>query len=301
VWWSEPDTSIEERGYRNPDRPRLGIEALTLAGLRRRLSDRALATPHRLDFHQITLITRGEGSTVIDFRERTCRTGTLLHVKPGQVQLLPRARKQTAPSLDATIVLFTPAFPYNSPSITALLADRFGPSSFDLGKTELRSFDQALNDLAVEYGRCDESELGIEILRHLLTVVLIRTARLTQPGKDDTPRWAETFTLFQHELERSFAVTRRAEDYAFRLGYSLKTLTRVCKAATGHTAKELVDARVSLEAKRLLVHTDLSAAAIGRRLGFIEASNFVKFFARQTAQTPGAFRHAQRNDGVAKE
>lgn len=53
---------LEERRYRNPSRPYLGIETLTLTDLRRRLSDQAMRLPHRLDFHQITLITRGKGA-----------------------------------------------------------------------------------------------------------------------------------------------------------------------------------------------------------------------------------------------
>ena len=60
--------------------------------------------------------------------------------------------------------------------------------------------------------------------------------------------------------------------------------------ATGQSAKALIDARVVLEAKRLLVHTDLSSAAIGHRLGFSEATNFTKFFAREAGVSPGAFR-----------
>nr|WP_296377757.1 MULTISPECIES: helix-turn-helix domain-containing protein [unclassified Pseudonocardia] len=50
-----------------------------------------------------------------------------------------------------------------------------------------------------------------------------------------------------------------------------------------------------MEAKRLLAHTDLPVAAVGRRLGFTEPTNFGKFFARLTGQTPGAFRDAQAN------
>ncbi|MFI2763371.1 helix-turn-helix domain-containing protein [Streptomyces echinatus] len=49
-----------------------------------------------------------------------------------------------------------------------------------------------------------------------------------------------------------------------RLLTSPRTLTRACQAATGRTAKKLIDARAALEAQRLLVHTDLPVAAIGR-------------------------------------
>lgn len=146
-------------------------------------------------------------------------------------------------------------------------------------------------ELSAEYRRGDDTELGIELLGQLLTALLIRIARLL-PRADagSPPVGAETFRRFQHELERSFAVTRHAGDYAARVGYSVRTLSRACQAVTGHTAKELINARVALEAKRLLTHTDLPAATVGRRLGFTEPTNFNKFFTRETGHNPGDFR-----------
>jgi AraC-like DNA-binding protein len=51
--------------------------------------------------------------------------------------------------------------------------------------------------------------------------------------------------------------------------------------------------RIVLEAKRLLAHSLAPVAAIGETLGFDEATNFVKFFRRETGLTPGAFRARQ--------
>lgn len=63
---------------------------------------------------------------------------------------------------------------------------------------------------------------------------------------------------------------------------------------TGLTAKEVIDGRVTLEAKRLLAHTDLPVAAIAARLGFSEPTNLGKFLTRQAGASPGAFRATQR-------
>ena len=79
---------------------------------------------------------------------------------------------------------------------------------------------------------------------------------------------------------------------AARLGYSPRTLTRACLAATGRSAKQVIDDRVTLEAMRLLAVTDDPIADIGRRLGFPEPTNFGRFFARETGQSPGNFRAA---------
>jgi AraC-like DNA-binding protein len=59
---------------------------------------------------------------------------------------------------------------------------------------------------------------------------------------------------------------------------------------TGRTAKQAVDGRVALEARRLLACTPLPVAEIGRRLGFAEPTNFGRFFHREVGTSPGAFR-----------
>jgi AraC-like DNA-binding protein len=74
------------------------------------------------------------------------------------------------------------------------------------------------------------------------------------------------------------------------LGYSVRTLTRACRTATGGTAKAYVDGRVLLEAKRLLVHTHAPTSAVAAELGFRDPSDFTKFFRRHDGRTPAAFR-----------
>jgi AraC-like DNA-binding protein len=68
---------------------------------------------------------------------------------------------------------------------------------------------------------------------------------------------------------------------------------RLSREAFGLSAKELIDARVVLEARRLLAHTSLPIATIGESLGFSEATNFGKFFLARTGERPGAFRARQ--------
>ncbi|MER5789874.1 helix-turn-helix transcriptional regulator [Streptomyces sp. NPDC001980] len=309
---------VLERGYRNPTRPGLGLELLPFADLRRRLPGDEYRRVHRPDFHHLTLVRRGHGTAMVDFVDRPCRPGTLLHIRPGQVQRLPTAADGTPAGLDATLVLFTPDFPPRLPATARVTDDPFGPAAWQLGPADHDRLGRAFAELAAEYGAYtaddEDSEITRELLRQLLAGVLLRMARLPggpygtgssdggsgdgsdgSDGSSQTPAAAqETYRLFQHELERSFTTLRQAHDYAARLGYSLKTLNRACRRATGHTAKQLIDARVTLEAKRLLAHTDLPVAAVSHRLGFSEPTNFGKFFTRETGRTPGAFRTDQR-------
>jgi AraC-like DNA-binding protein len=105
---------------------------------------------------------------------------------------------------------------------------------------------------------------------------------------------SEVLLRFRHAVDERFARTRQVEEYARTLGCSVRTLTRASLSATGRTAKQLVDDRVALEAKRLLAESDLAVAEVGARLGFSEATNFGRFFARTVGSSPGQFRAESR-------
>lgn len=295
---------VAQFGFSNPDRVPIGLEVVRYAQLTRRISERTRASVHRADFHQVFLITRGSGTMMVDFAGHPCFPGAVLHVSPGRVLRLPHPDAPGG-ALDAVMVLFTPAFPPRLEH-AALLLDPFGPVALKAPQEDRGAIAGAAENLEREYRSAvaspDLAPLTVELLRHLLAVLLLRVARLPAPGGttagdgvDDT-----AFRCFRHELERSYAATRNASHYAARLGYSLRTLNRVCQAVTGRTAKGVIDGRVTLEAKRLLAHTDLPVAAIATRLGFSEPTNFGKFFTREAGAPPGAFRATQRSGDGAR-
>lgn len=297
--------------YDNPDRLRIGIEVLTFGTLKLRLKSSVARRPSRLDFHQIMLVRGGEGAAMVDFVTYPCVRGTLLHLRPGQVQRIPSDPSGRPADLDAVLLLFTAEFQPPLP-VTRDVLDGFGPIAWHLPPEQFEVFDRAVAELEAEYlGLRDGSTSGAQtptdiaaetdtdltgvLLCQLLGALLIRLARLGDPAGQPVlaAPGAEAYLAFRKALELSFATTRSVEDYAAQLGYSPRTLTRACLAATGRSAKQLADARVTLQAQRLLAHTDLSVATIGRMLGFTEATNFGKFFARETGRAPGDFRRAQ--------
>ncbi|MFF7633430.1 AraC family transcriptional regulator [Kitasatospora sp. NPDC008050] len=288
-----------EIGYDNPRRPRLDLEALSFAELSGRLRPGRFQPVSRLDFHQLILVTAGEGTAMVDFVAHPCQAGTVLWVRPGQLQRLPTGPDGKPARLAGTVLLFTPAFvpAFGAPGaaglVDALVQDP-AAVAWPLGPAEYAPLAGAAAELITEYERLPSGgELTVELLRLLLAGLLLRLARCTPAAGPVLPA-DSVLRRFQAELERSFAHTRQAQDYAGRLGYAPRTLNRACQAATGRTAKQLIEERVVLEARRLLVHTDLPVAAVGRRVGFGEPTNFGKFFLRETGRTPGEFRSAER-------
>jgi AraC-like DNA-binding protein len=151
--------------------------------------------------------------------------------------------------------------------------------------------------LAVDCARHPPGPVEAALLRHQLAVLLLRIALLAaEDAPDSATAEGRTFARFRRQLESGHPHSRRVEDYADRLGCSVRTLTRASLAVTGRTAKQSVDDRVALEARRLLACTPLSVAEIGRRLGFPEPTNFGRFFHREAGVSPGGFRAGATGD-----
>ncbi|WP_160573867.1 AraC family transcriptional regulator [Actinomadura physcomitrii] len=284
---------IADLGFRNPSAPGLSIETFSLAELRQRVPLETLRRPARLEFHQLILISSGRGAQRVDFVEHPCEPGTLLWTRPGQVQ------ENTAAVLEGRLVLFTEAFLPRSPGLRVIL-DAYDTSRWQLKPELLDPVDRSMCQLAEDYAAAcgmaaspaASPPLGLELLRHQLTVLLLRIAALPgpEPTAETITAGSEIYVRFRRRLEDDFASTRRVENYATALGYSTKTINRVCQDATGHSAKFIIDRRVILEAKRLLIHTSLPVSTIACRLNFDQATNFGKYFSRHTGLTPGQFR-----------
>jgi AraC-like DNA-binding protein len=230
--------------------------------------------PRLLSFHVLMLTTAGHGTVEVDFMTRICRPGTLLWAHPGQALRLP------TPGLDASFVTFE-----------SRLARQPEPDGVRHWQLEGEDEDAVISDfaqLAVDCDRHTPGPLAAALLQHQLTVLQLRIALLTPPTEGGPE--SRTFAFFSRLLEEGHPRSRRVEDYAADLGCSVRTLTRACLAVTGRTAKQVVDDRVALQARRLLACTPLSVAEVGRHLGFPEPTNFGRFFHREVGTSPGQFR-----------
>jgi len=283
--------NIEQVQYRpSAERP-LDLEVFSMSNLRRRVPRAHLQRHHRYDFHMFVRVRRGRCRAVVDFSHIECGAGSLLTIRPGQVHRFgPGSR------WDANLLLFRPELLQSSQGEERLQM----PELVDALPAHLRldrSTDQFLADTLA---RLDEecaldarqpllnwllqSELATLVTRlHILHAEQQRSAGTSS----DVP---ERFRLFKRLLDAKVHQWHHVSRYAHAMGCSEKTLTRICSAAAGVGAKAFIASRLALEAKRLLVHTEMPISAIAQRLGFDEATNFTKFFRNIEGCTPGDFR-----------
>jgi AraC-like DNA-binding protein len=273
---------VTERRLGEPGR---GVDSLRLSDLRQHGSD-DLTRPQRAECHMLSLVSAGHGSHTVDFVRYPCRPGTVLWVRPGQVQQFGRE-----PSLDATLLLFNSRFLPEVPGLEPLVDNPFAPVCWQPTGEDQDAILTEVTQIATDCARYANAHdlVAVELLRHQLAVLLMRVIAVERQAAVSTPG-GEVMVAFRKEIETSYATSRRVEDYAERLGCSVRTLTRACLAVTGRSAKQVIDDRVTLEAKRLLAYSDLPVATVGHQLGFTEPTNFGRFFARETGLTPGEFR-----------
>ncbi|GAA2160046.1 helix-turn-helix domain-containing protein [Actinomadura napierensis] len=269
--------AIRTLRYQDDGVPDGGVEVTTFARLRAMPAGSVHPPVQRADFHVLAIVGAGHGSVTVDFVRHRVEPGTIVWIRPGRVH-----RWDDITEVDGTLVLFRPeSVPHGSPG-----ADPLGPVSWrQPGRP-------ALVRLAADHVRREYDAAGVHripgstaILRALLEVLLLRASDCAPPP----PAGREAFTAYAAAVEAHFAVSREVAWYARRLGYSPRTLSRATREAAGRSAKQFIDDRVVLEAKRLLAHTRVTVAECARRTGFDDPANFSKFFRARTGLTPGAF------------
>ncbi|MNJ62533.1 HTH-type transcriptional activator RhaS [compost metagenome] len=74
---------------------------------------------------------------------------------------------------------------------------------------------------------------------------------------------------------------------------TLATLGRLCQEHLGMTPMNVINARLVLEAKRMLGHSSLSVKEIAHELGFVDVGYFSRFFRKQAGVSPSGFREGR--------
>ena len=165
----------------------------------------------------------------------------------------------------------------------------------DISKDEQGSFSGLLTVMLEEF---DEND-GVqgEMLRALLKRWIIKATRLLRKQNsyaDLSLEAHESIRQFTILVEQHFRQRHKVSDYAAMLNKSPKTLSNSFKRYRGASPLEIIQQRILLEAKRLLLYSDLSAKEIGYELGFDDPTNFARFFKRHAGMGTSEFRQSAR-------
>ncbi len=259
---------VRDVGYASSVADATEIEVLSLDTIRINGGGSAeFVGPQRPQFHLLALVTEGSALHTIDFVNYAVSPGgTVFWVRPGgQVQQWG-GRIQ---DFEATVVLFTPS---SLDAVSQQLLDgnaRSRQAAWQLSGENLETISTGMKHLNLNYGCPDTSAPVVRaaILRHTLTAILLKLTHLGGQEQSSVLAHNDVFERFHAVVERDFATVRSVSEYANKIGYSEKTVLRATRAAAGMTAKQYIDQRVVLEAKRLLSFGTDTVTQVASKLG----------------------------------
>jgi AraC family transcriptional activator of pobA len=251
--------------------------------------------PHRLLFHDILLITRGEGRLLLDVESHEVAPGVAFITRPGETR-----RWDVPEPVEGACVFFVEEFvatTFADPRFLDQFA-YFRPhrpcGALRLDAPSRRKYLDRFEVMQGEIARLEED--SPDALRAVLYDFLVQLNRfyLARHGPCTEPAPQGLVERFQRQVERDFRRHLRVADYADRLGVTPGHLNALCRATLHTSAGAWIRSRVALEARRLLLYTDLTAAQIGYRLGFDDPAYFSRFFRREVGAPPSGFRETAR-------
>ncbi len=132
-----------------------------------------------------------------------------------------------------------------------------------------------------------------EMLRSLLKRLLIFSTRMVKkelPQPDISNAHMNIIREYNVLVEKHFREYHHVKDYANLLFKSPKTLSNLFPKYSDKSPIMVINDRILLEAKRLLLYSDNSTNEIAAELGYKDPGHFSKFFKNHEGLSPSVFK-----------
>jgi AraC-like DNA-binding protein len=249
--------------------------------------------PHRHNYYTIIWSTTATGKHVIDFNEYPIQQYDIFFVSPDQVHQIV-----TDPKPTGYVILFTPEFPEKNSIRNDFIAnlklfkksDETPPlqPSDNMIKT-LKPFAEQM--LVAFHAKGDMYLESIGAYLKLFLIECNNQCSLFPGTNTQIIEVGKTIVKnFKTIVEQNFSRSHQVGFYADTLNVTPNYLNEVIKSSINVSAKDFIQNRIILEAKRMILFTEKSGKEIGFDLGFEDPSHFSKFFKINTGQSLQNFK-----------
>jgi AraC-like DNA-binding protein len=249
--------------------------------------------PHKHNYYELCFFTGGSGEHEIDFKTHQIVSPGIHFLRPGQVHLIKRGEAYQGYLLVFSEEFFNLNFSNleiipGYPLITSL---ENGPI-LNLDDEQYTEFFQLIKNIENELVNNDKEakEITIAYLKILFLKLRQEFSKLVSTKNEADRSMKKTVYRFNQLVEDNYNQIHHVKEYAEVLGESPIQLNRAVKSVTGKTASEIIIERLILEAKRLLIYSDLSNKEVAYKLNYEDPSYFARIFRKKTGMTPSAFR-----------
>lgn len=257
-----------------------------------------LITPHRTNFYHVFLFENCRPTHYVDFEAIKIEPYSLLFIDKDRVHQFDQLL-----NYDGHVLIFTDNFFCTTETDTKFLRssilfnDLAGKPTIKLKKAEFEKYTGICATITEELSLPSDSAKHVLLKNLLHNFLLLAEREKRKQGYTELRKSPDLdYTLlFRDALESNYTKLKSVNDYVKLICISEKRLGQATAKVLGKSPKEIINARILLEAKRLLVHTNLSIKEIGQELGFEDPAYFVRYFKKNTTTTPVEFREASLN------
>lgn len=242
-------------------------------------------------FYILMAIEKGKGMVHVDDHQFRVKGNTFCFIRPGNHVDI------SALSVTAGFWIFFPgAF------LDSFFNDTFFTYKFDFfhGSNALQALPLSQADFIPNYQLVrqihDEiQQLQVDsehVLRSSLYLLLIQLNRLYAAFHGTQGQVIQDVKVlqFKHNLQHKIRQYATVGAMADALGISRTHLNQLSQRYFGRTAKRLLQERLLVEAKQMILFSDQDIAQIAYQLGFSDPSNFNRFFKSHLQETPNQYR-----------
>lgn len=246
----------------------------------------APSKPHRHDHEEIIIVLKGKPQHFIDFNKETITPPLVIYVAQGKIhQFLPDKKTEGWAIRYKNEFIPQSRFHFYSNFLDNI--------NYPVDESDCDNKLDTLCELMLDEYK--QTSPDFIMIKHLLLALL---SKLEAEGKHQFRQESKsnnnqliTFTHFLKIVENNFKRPEGVEFYAEKLNMSVRNLNLICQSIFDKSVSEIIETRKLIEARQLLLNSDLSISEIGYELGFNEKAYFTRVFTKRTGLTPTDFRN----------
>lgn len=250
--------------------------------------------PHRHTGFTISLLISGQITQYIDFEKYTVTAPAVILLAPDQVH---QHEEQASPHESVFIHFEKDFLLAESQGMLSCWACVFYKRAIPVKAAQMQELMSFVGLIFKEHGNV--RPLRESIIRNLLNALIMACARLPQHNVAymqlvDTAQ-NRMVRQFNELSDQNFRDKTQVAHYADMMHVTPGHLNDTIKAVMGKTAKQVIDEKRMMEAKRLLFWGELSVKEIAWQLHFEDDAYFNRFFKKHTGHTPVMFQRSIRD------
>ena len=249
--------------------------------------------PHRHKYYTIIWSLQATGKHIIDFKEYPILPNDIFFVSPEQVHQVI-----ADPGSTGFVILFTPEFLEKNSIRNDFISNlKLFQKSDETPPLQLKTIMaptlKTFADRMLEAFH-NKGEMYLETVGAYLKLFLIECNEHCSLFPGSNTQSVEVGKMlvknFKIVVEKNYMKWHQVKEYADALNVTPNYLNEVIRSSVNVSAKDFIQNRIVLEAKRMLIFTDKSGKEIGFHLGFEDPSHFSKFFKSNTGLAMQEFK-----------